>query len=139
VQRAGVSGRPLSVLLIDIDYFRTFNERYGRAYGDHILYSLAHTLASHFRPTETIVRYGGDAFLVLLPDTGEEAARRIGDRVQPVVMEAVPALPDGRTVPIPPSRSVWPCSSPVRPAGAAGERPGPWPGPSTAAATAAPE
>jgi diguanylate cyclase (GGDEF)-like protein len=101
VQRAGVSGKPLSVLLIDIDYFRTFNERYGRAYGDHILYSLAHTLASHFRPTETIVRYGGDAFMVLLPDTAIEAARQIGDRVQPVVMEAVPALPDGRTVPHP--------------------------------------
>ena len=101
VQRSGVGGQSLSLIMIDIDYFRTFNERYGRAHGDHVLYSLAHTLSVHLRPTEAVVRYGDDEFVVLLPDVGIEMARNICERVQPAVMEAIPVMPDGKSVPHP--------------------------------------
>ena len=60
--------------MIDIDYFKAFNEQYGRAYGDHILSFVAHTISDHLRPTEIITRYGGDEFVIFLPDVGIEPA-----------------------------------------------------------------
>jgi len=91
----------LAVIMIDIDYFKTFNERYGRAYGDHILSFVSHTICEHLRPTEIITRYGGDEFVIFLPDVGIESTRQICERIQQAVMDAVPVTPDGKTIPHP--------------------------------------
>jgi diguanylate cyclase (GGDEF)-like protein len=99
--RSGMGGRPLCVIVVDVDYFSTFNDRFGRAYGDRILYSLAHTLAERLRPTEAVVRYGSDEFAILLPDVGVEAARKVCERIHQGVMDAVPVMPDGKSVPHP--------------------------------------
>lgn len=99
--RSGMGGRPLCLILVDIDYFSTFNERYGRAYGDHILYALAHSLSDHLRPTEAVARYGNDEFAVLLPEVSVESARKICERIHPGILGAVPVLPDGTSVPHP--------------------------------------
>lgn len=101
VQRSTVGGLPLSLIMIDIDHFKTFNDRYGHAYGDHVLYAVAHTLSGHLRPTEIIARYGGDDFVVILPDMGLEPARDIGERLHRGVMDAVPVTPDGSSIPHP--------------------------------------
>lgn len=101
IQRVTTDGRPLSVIMLDIDFFKTFNDRYGHAYGDHVLYSVAHAIGGHLRPSEIVARYGGDEFVVLLPEVGVEAARLIGERLQNAVMEAVPVMPDGKPIPHP--------------------------------------
>lgn len=101
VQRATMGGLPLSLIMIDIDRFRTFNDDYGHAYGDHVLYAVAHTLSGHLRPTEIIARYGGDEFVVILPDMGLETARNIGERLHRGVMNAVPVTPNGSSIPHP--------------------------------------
>lgn len=101
VQRALTGGHPLSVVMLDIDYFKTFNDRYGHAHGDHILYSVAHALGGHLRPSEIIARYGGDEFIVVLPDMGIEAAKLICERLQEAVMDAVPIMSDGKAIPHP--------------------------------------
>lgn len=101
VQRSAMDGLPLSLIMIDIDHFKTFNNHYGRAYGDHVLYAVAHTLSDHLRPTEIIARYGGDEFVVILPDTGIETARDIGERLHREVMDAVPVTPNGSSIPHP--------------------------------------
>jgi diguanylate cyclase (GGDEF)-like protein len=101
VQRSTVGGLPLSLIMIDIDHFKTFNDHYGRAYGDHVLYAVAHTLSGHLRPTEIIARYGGDEFVVILPDSGLETARYIGERLHRGVMDAVPVTPNGSSIPHP--------------------------------------
>jgi len=101
VQRATVGGLPLSLIMIDIDRFRTFNDDYGHAYGDHVIYAVAHTLSGHLRPTEIIARFGGDEFVVILPDMGLETARDIGERLHRGVMDAVPVTPNGSSIPHP--------------------------------------
>ncbi len=98
VQRSTMGGLPLSLIMIDIDHFKTFNDHYGHAYGDHVLYTVAHTLSDQLRPTEIIARYGGDEFVVVLPDMGLETARDIGERLHRGMMDAVPAKPDGSVI-----------------------------------------
>ncbi|MHB8910659.1 MAG: GGDEF domain-containing protein [Syntrophales bacterium] len=103
IERSVKGGEPLelAVIMIDIDYFKAFNEKYGRAYGDHILSFVAHTISDNLRPTEIITRYGGDEFVIFLPDVGSEPGRQICERIQREVMRAVPAMPDGKTSPHP--------------------------------------
>ena len=101
VQRAVVGGQPLSVIMIDIDRFNAFNDHYGRAYGDRVLYAMALTLSGHLRPAEILARYGGDEFVVVLPEMGPEAARDIGERLHRGVMDAVPVTPGGSSIPHP--------------------------------------
>jgi diguanylate cyclase (GGDEF)-like protein len=101
VQRSTIGGLPLSLIMIDIDHFKTFNDHYGHAYGDHVLYTVSHMLSDQLRPTEVIARYGGDEFIVVLPDVGLETAKYIGERLHRGVMDAVPATPDGSAIPHP--------------------------------------
>jgi diguanylate cyclase (GGDEF)-like protein len=101
VHRCTADNLPLCVLLIDIDYFKTFNERYGHTHGDHVLSSVVNTISDNLRPAEIIARYGGDEFAVLLPKVELEMARRIAERLHRGVMGAVPVMPDGSTIPHP--------------------------------------
>jgi diguanylate cyclase (GGDEF)-like protein len=101
VQRSTIGGMPLSLIMIDIDNFKIFNDQFGHAYGDHVLYTVAHMLSDQLRPTEIIARYGGDEFVVVLPETVLETARQIGERLLRGVMGAVPAAPDGNAIPHP--------------------------------------
>ncbi|HVL66837.1 MAG TPA: diguanylate cyclase [Vicinamibacterales bacterium] len=81
--------RPLSVLLVDIDHFKRFNDTYGHPAGDRSLGQVAAALAGVIhRPGDTVARYGGEEFGVLLPETDPEGAAAVGDRMR----EAVEAL-----------------------------------------------
>ncbi|MBU2235193.1 MAG: GGDEF domain-containing protein [Proteobacteria bacterium] len=100
VQRWTADQRPMCAILIDIDYFKTFNERYGHIHGDHVLYSVANTISDNLRPAEIIARYGGDEFVVL-PTVEIEMAWRIAERLHKGVMGAVPVMPDGSAIPHP--------------------------------------
>ena len=101
VQRSIKGGLPLSLIMIDIDNFKSFNDHYGRAYGDHVLYSVAHTLSDHLRPTEIIARCGDDEFLVILPEVAIGTAKDISERLHRGVMDAIPVTPDGSSIPHP--------------------------------------
>jgi diguanylate cyclase (GGDEF)-like protein len=103
IQRIVKDGRPpqFSAIIIDIDYFKAFNDRYGRLCGDHVLLFVSRTISDRLRSTEIITRYGGDEFVILLPDADIETARSIGERLHQEVMDAVPVMPDGKTIPHP--------------------------------------
>lgn len=76
------SSRPLSVIMIDIDWFKTYNDTYGHLEGDACLRLVAAELkASIKRPSDLVTRFGGEEFCVLLPETEREGAIRVGRRM----------------------------------------------------------
>ncbi|WP_354116369.1 MULTISPECIES: diguanylate cyclase [unclassified Bradyrhizobium] len=81
--RAKRDGAPLSLLLIDVDYFKKFNDQYGHQAGDACLRALARILEAHVRrPADLAARYGGEEFALLLPNTDSEGCEQVGERVR---------------------------------------------------------
>jgi diguanylate cyclase (GGDEF)-like protein len=75
--------KPLSLILVDVDYFKLYNDRYGHQAGDECLKSVAHTLAESVRrPYDLVARYGGEEFACILPSTGLSGAVDIAERMQ---------------------------------------------------------
>ncbi len=80
------SGLPLSLMMIDIDHFKAFNDRYGHLEGDRCLRAVARALqAGAVRTTDLVARYGGEEFAVLLPLTDAEAALHLAERLRSAV------------------------------------------------------
>ncbi|MCL2820494.1 MAG: GGDEF domain-containing protein [Oscillospiraceae bacterium] len=76
------SGGELSVLMMDIDYFKKYNDTYGHSEGDLCLKAVADAIAESLsRADDFVARYGGEEFTVILPDTGESGARLMADRI----------------------------------------------------------
>ncbi|MBB4013298.1 sensor domain-containing diguanylate cyclase [Niveibacterium umoris] len=76
------TGQPLAVLMLDLDHFKDINDRFGHAAGDQVLRALSHVFQTALRQTDLIGRYGGEEFLVLLPDTDAREAEHIADRLR---------------------------------------------------------
>lgn len=81
-QAARELSRPLSLIFCDIRYFKQFNERYGHLTGDWVLRGLTEALKGAVRTGDVVTRYGGDEFVIVLPDTPAESAEAICQRVQ---------------------------------------------------------
>jgi len=73
---------PLSVVMGDVDFFKTFNDRHGHETGDRVLRAVATALRELVRPRDVVARYGGEEFLVLLPATGADGARAVAERLR---------------------------------------------------------
>ncbi len=81
-QRARRGGLPISLLMIDVDWFKLYNDAYGHQAGDAILQQVAQVLRQAFRrPGDLVARYGGEEFAVILAETGEDAACRLAHQV----------------------------------------------------------
>jgi|LGOV01.1.fsa_nt_gb diguanylate cyclase (GGDEF)-like protein len=81
------SGTPLAVIMLDIDYFKSFNDHYGHLAGDICLKKLAQRLAqSSRRVGELVARYGGEEFVILLPNTVKQAAFEVAKHIQKMVL-----------------------------------------------------
>ncbi len=93
--RAG--GRPLALLMIDLDALKPFNDRWGHAAGDRVLRTVAEALQSGLRVTDTIARFGGDEIVVVMPDTDQETAVAVAARL----VRAVAQTPIGRAADTP--------------------------------------
>ncbi|GJD78576.1 sensor domain-containing diguanylate cyclase [Methylobacterium gregans] len=80
------SGKPISMLIVDADHFKSFNDRYGHPIGDAVLKALADRLAaSVHRPRDLVCRIGGEEFAVLLPETDRDGAWRIASEIHAAV------------------------------------------------------
>ena len=76
------SGRPLSLLAVDVDHFKRVNDTHGHGVGDQVLQSLAQTLQQRLRSSDVAARIGGEEFVALLPDTSLEEARAAADALR---------------------------------------------------------
>jgi diguanylate cyclase (GGDEF)-like protein len=94
-ERAQRYGRPLCVLLIDVDDFKRVNDRFGHPVGDRVLRLLANTLREATRRVDVVARPGGDEFAILLPETSSAGGQVIAHRLTQAVAEHPFWLPDG--------------------------------------------
>ncbi|MFN7967163.1 MAG: GGDEF domain-containing protein [Acidobacteriota bacterium] len=86
-QRARRGGQPLSLILIDLDYFKSLNDTYGHPLGDRALLLLSQVLVDTVRRSDIVARPGGDEFAVVLPEIGAAGAARIASRIRRRLVE----------------------------------------------------
>ncbi|MFP4194775.1 MAG: diguanylate cyclase [Desulfobacterales bacterium] len=91
--------RPLSLLLLDVDHFKIYNDKYGHPEGDRILSHLGKLVSGCIRHMDTAYRYGGEEFTVILPETGSSDAVKVSERIMNGIKEQNPA-PREDTAPI---------------------------------------
>ena len=103
--RCAFNEQPLSMLMLDVDHFKHYNDQHGHLAGDYALSLVAHTLRNQLRPKDSMTRYGGEEFVILLPEIAADEGRRIGQRLReslqhiPMFYSPIGALP-GVTVSI---------------------------------------
>jgi diguanylate cyclase (GGDEF)-like protein len=98
IERANRNKMTLAFFIIDIDDFKKVNDGYGHAVGDQVLRLVAQTVRKSLRKIDLLFRYGGEEFIVLLPGTAAESARRTAERIRGIVARAEHPLDDGRRV-----------------------------------------
>lgn len=91
--------RQLAVLIADMDHFKAVNDTYGHDAGDAVLRDLATRIESSIRGADLACRYGGEEFVVIMPDTDLASARVVGERIRERVAGEPFRLPDGRLLP----------------------------------------
>lgn len=93
--------RPLTVIMIDLNNFKLFNDTYGHPVGDQVLKRVAHVLLAECRATDLLGRYGGDEFLVILPNTDASTAFTIAERLRATMArDGFRRSEEQRTVPV---------------------------------------
>jgi two-component system chemotaxis family response regulator WspR len=99
VSRARRYQRSLSVIFLDIDHFKAYNDAFGHARGDEVLRAVGRILQENTRVSDTVARYGGEEFVVLLPEADEDAAELAAEKLRRVVeaaaIEGAPGVPTG--------------------------------------------
>lgn len=89
-------GRPLSLILFDVDHFKQINDRHGHLAGDSVLKQLAALVGRHVRKEECFARYGGEEFAVLMPETDAARAHAFAEKIRRIVEETTFVYEDRR-------------------------------------------
>ncbi|MFL1524455.1 GGDEF domain-containing protein [Pseudomonas sp. O230] len=89
--------QPLSLLMLDIDHFKHINDTHGHSAGDDVLKAVAASIKSQLRNVDMVFRFGGEEFLILLSNTGREAAAMVGERLR-FAAQAKDYLADGKLI-----------------------------------------
>ena len=100
VGRANAGGRPVSVMMLDIDHFKRVNDTYRHAAGDEVLREFANRLRRGLRGIDLPGRYGGEEFAVAMPDTDRETAQMVAERLRRFIAEEPFAVSGGHSLPI---------------------------------------
>lgn len=79
---------PLSLIMVDIDFFKEINDRYGHQTGDLVLCDTAKTLSEHLRDSDTIARWGGEEFIIILPNTTQQQSADIAEKLRTTIEQS---------------------------------------------------
>lgn len=96
VMRAARGGEPVSVILADIDHFKSINDTFGHDAGDEVLKALAARLSTNLRPSDMPCRYGGEEFVIVMPNTFPDFAAMVAERLRRDVAGAPFGIGEGR-------------------------------------------
>lgn len=99
IRQQHIEDRPLSLLMLDIDRFKAFNDTHGHLSGDQALIAVAQTIRSHIRGHDQAVRFGGEEFLITLPDTATDEAVRIATRLRQAIRDTAIIGHDNASLP----------------------------------------
>jgi diguanylate cyclase (GGDEF)-like protein len=97
-KRSSRSGRPLSLLFIDLDGFKSINDTHGHLFGSRALVEAATVIRGSARETDVVARFGGDEFALILPDTGAEGAYAVGERIRERIADHIFLTGEGLTI-----------------------------------------
>ena len=97
-KRASRSGRPVSLLFIDLDGFKSINDTHGHLFGSRALVEAATVIRGSARETDVVARFGGDEFALILPDTGAEGAYAVGERIRERIADHIFLTGEGLTI-----------------------------------------
>jgi diguanylate cyclase len=86
IDHAALSGEPLTLLMIDVDKFKAFNDTWGHLTGDQVLRLVAMSIKGAVRPTDTAARFGGEEFAIILPQSSLRSGALVADRIRQTVM-----------------------------------------------------
>lgn len=89
VAQSKLNGKPLSMLIADIDFFKEINDKYGHLCGDYVLSKVADVMRGALRSQDVIGRWGGEEFMVILPDTNAETLALLAERLRLTMMQTV--------------------------------------------------
>jgi diguanylate cyclase (GGDEF)-like protein len=95
LERSRRFNMPFSMIFIDLDHFKAVNDQYGHLTGSRLLAEIAHTIKHNVRGVDSAFRYGGDEFIVLLPQTGKDAALEVTQRLLHALRETRYLLSEG--------------------------------------------
>jgi two-component system cell cycle response regulator len=87
LNRSLMGGGPVSILLCDIDHFKRVNDIHGHAAGDDVLREFGRRLSENIRPADLACRYGGEEFVVIMPDTSQTLAHAAGERLRQIICD----------------------------------------------------
>lgn len=95
IEMVARSGEPALLLMLDIDHFKHVNDTYGHPVGDRVLKEVAKTLARCVRPMDTVVRFGGEEFAIILPSCQGQFGPQVAERIRSAVADLSLALASG--------------------------------------------
>jgi diguanylate cyclase (GGDEF)-like protein len=87
LKRSGRTGRPFSIVFVDVDDFKDINDRIGHVQADYTLTAIGRALAQELRGSDLVCRWGGDEFIILLPETDRTAAGILAERLRSAVSD----------------------------------------------------
>jgi diguanylate cyclase (GGDEF)-like protein len=100
-ENCSMNKTPLSLIMLDIDYFKQYNDNYGHMVGDQVLTVLTQAIRQHIKSGDSIGRWGGEEFTVVLPDTSGLQAQQVAERIQETVSALSICDRDGNLLPFP--------------------------------------
>lgn len=91
----------LSLIMLDVDHFKQYNDSYGHLVGDEVLTTLCSTIKQHIKSTDFVGRWGGEEFVISLPNTSAEQAEQIAQRVRDTMLTLTVRVEHEKTIPVP--------------------------------------